>query len=84
MAGSGTGSNADSGGTNSTSTAIHCKRCLFVPRTYEALVQHVIEDHERIGYQVTAMIGHTNVVVPRAKPVIMVSAKAQGDKGIMV
>uniref|UniRef100_A0A8C2II18 Activity-dependent neuroprotector homeobox b n=1 Tax=Cyprinus carpio TaxID=7962 RepID=A0A8C2II18_CYPCA len=50
---------------------IHCKRCLFVPRTYEALVQHVIEDHERIGYQVTAVIGHTNVVVPRAKPVIM-------------
>uniref|UniRef100_A0A8C2PS61 Activity-dependent neuroprotector homeobox b n=1 Tax=Cyprinus carpio TaxID=7962 RepID=A0A8C2PS61_CYPCA len=82
-AGSGTGSNADSGSTNSTSTAIHCKRCLFVPRTYEALVQHVIEDHERIGYQVTAVIGHTNVVVPRAKPVIMVSAKAQGDKGII-
>uniref|UniRef100_A0AAR2KE99 Activity-dependent neuroprotector homeobox b n=1 Tax=Pygocentrus nattereri TaxID=42514 RepID=A0AAR2KE99_PYGNA len=52
-------------------TAIHCKRCLFVPRTYEALVQHVIEDHERIGYQVTAMIGHTNVVVPRPKPGIM-------------
>ncbi|XP_051518530.1 activity-dependent neuroprotector homeobox b [Myxocyprinus asiaticus] len=86
-AGSGTGSNANSStiavGANNTCTAIHCKRCLFVPRTYEALVQHVIEDHERIGYQVTAMIGHTNVVVPRAKPVIMVSPKAQGDKGIV-
>uniref|UniRef100_A0A8L0DRR9 Activity-dependent neuroprotector homeobox b n=1 Tax=Oncorhynchus mykiss TaxID=8022 RepID=A0A8L0DRR9_ONCMY len=50
---------------NANSNTIHCKRCLFLPRTYEALVQHVIEDHERIGYQVTAMIGHTNVVVPR-------------------
>ncbi|XP_056589739.1 activity-dependent neuroprotector homeobox b [Triplophysa dalaica] len=83
----GTSSNADSnssaGGPNNTSTTIHCKRCLFVPRTYEALVQHVIEDHERIGYQVTAMIGHTNVVVPRAKPVIMVSPKVQGDKGVI-
>uniref|UniRef100_A0AAY4DGP4 Activity-dependent neuroprotector homeobox protein n=1 Tax=Denticeps clupeoides TaxID=299321 RepID=A0AAY4DGP4_9TELE len=52
-------------------SGIHCKRCLFVPRTYEALVQHVIEDHERIGYQVTAMIGHTNVVVPRTKSMVM-------------
>ncbi|XP_067096678.1 activity-dependent neuroprotector homeobox b [Osmerus mordax] len=68
---------------NANSNTIHCKRCLFVPRTYEALVQHVIEDHERIGYQVTAMIGHTNVVVPRAKPVIMVSPKTAGDKGII-
>uniref|UniRef100_A0A671QZ33 Activity-dependent neuroprotector homeobox protein-like n=1 Tax=Sinocyclocheilus anshuiensis TaxID=1608454 RepID=A0A671QZ33_9TELE len=76
-------SSTDSCGTISTSTTIHCKRCLFVPRTYEALVQHVIEDHERIGYQVTAMIGHTNVVVPRVKPVIMLSPKAQGDKGII-
>lgn len=80
----GTTSNADSNSTaGNTSTGIHCKRCLFVPRTYEALVQHVIEDHERIGYQVTAMIGHTNVVVPRAKPVIMVSPKVQGDKGVI-
>ncbi|EPY88326.1 activity-dependent neuroprotector homeobox protein [Camelus ferus] len=31
--------------------SIHCKRCLFMPKSYEALVQHVIEDHERIGYQ---------------------------------
>ncbi|KAI4875058.1 hypothetical protein NFI96_010048 [Prochilodus magdalenae] len=44
---------------------IHCKSCLFVPRSYEALVQHVIEFHERIGHQVTAMIGHTNVIVAR-------------------
>lgn len=62
------------------STAIHCKRCLFVPRTYEALVQHVIEDHERIGYQVNAMIGHTNMVVPRSKSVGMVTPKSQGEK----
>uniref|UniRef100_A0A1A8A2R0 Activity-dependent neuroprotector homeobox b n=1 Tax=Nothobranchius furzeri TaxID=105023 RepID=A0A1A8A2R0_NOTFU len=65
------------------SNQIHCKKCLFVPRTYEALVQHVIEDHERIGYQVTAMIGHTSVIVPRAKPIIMFPPKAQGDKTII-
>ncbi|XP_072553339.1 activity-dependent neuroprotector homeobox b [Salminus brasiliensis] len=82
-AGNTTDSNSTAGAGNSSSTAIHCKRCLFVPRTYEALVQHVIEDHERIGYQVTAMIGHTNVVVPRAKPVIMVSPKAQGEKNVI-
>ncbi|XP_041702141.2 LOW QUALITY PROTEIN: activity-dependent neuroprotector homeobox b [Coregonus clupeaformis] len=67
---------------NANSNTIHCKRCLFVLRTYEALVQHVIEDHERIGYQVTAMIGHTNVVVPRVKPVIMVSPKP-GEKTVI-
>uniref|UniRef100_UPI00398E95CB activity-dependent neuroprotector homeobox b isoform X1 n=2 Tax=Pristiophorus japonicus TaxID=55135 RepID=UPI00398E95CB len=54
---------------------VHCKRCLFIPKTYEALVQHVIEDHERIGYQVTAMIGHTNVVVPRSKPLMLIAPK---------
>lgn len=78
--GSITDSNSPAGASNS--SAIHCKRCLFVPRTYEALVQHVIEDHERIGYQVTAMIGHTNVVVPRAKPVIMVAPKSQAEKSV--
>lgn len=72
---------------------VHCKRCLFIPKTYEALVQHVIEDHERIGYQVTAMIGHTNVVVPRSKPLMLIAPKPhdkalaagnyQGGKGSM-
>lgn len=82
--GNATDSNSSAGAGNSNSSAIHCKRCLFVPRSYEALVQHVIEDHERIGYQVTAMIGHTSVVVPRSKPVVMVSSKSPGDKsGIM-
>ncbi|XP_051788942.1 activity-dependent neuroprotector homeobox b [Erpetoichthys calabaricus] len=61
---------------------IHCKRCLFMPKSYEALVQHVIEDHERIGYQVTAMIGHTNVVVPRSKPLMLLAPKPQ-DKNIL-
>ncbi|XP_068603262.1 activity-dependent neuroprotector homeobox b [Brachionichthys hirsutus] len=71
-------------GTNNVlSNQIHCRKCLFVPRTYEALVQHVIEDHERIGYQVTAMIGHTSVIVPRPKPIIMVPPKTQGDKTII-
>ncbi|XP_034393119.1 activity-dependent neuroprotector homeobox b [Cyclopterus lumpus] len=68
---------------NVNSNQIHCKKCLFVPRTYEALVQHVIEDHERIGYQVTAMIGHTSVIVPRPKPIIMIPPKTQGDKTII-
>ncbi|XP_074537782.1 activity-dependent neuroprotector homeobox b [Halichoeres trimaculatus] len=85
--------NAQNGGTagppgdtktnNVNSNQIHCKKCLFVPRTYEALVQHVIEDHERIGYQVTAMIGHTSVIVPRPKPIIMSPPKTQGDKTII-
>uniref|UniRef100_A0A3Q3IV91 C2H2-type domain-containing protein n=1 Tax=Monopterus albus TaxID=43700 RepID=A0A3Q3IV91_MONAL len=84
--------NAQNGGTGNTDSSntnhvngnqIHCKKCLFVPRTYEALVQHVIEDHEKIGYQVTAMIGHTSVIVPRPKPIIMIPAKTQGDKTII-
>lgn len=76
--------NTDSSNTNNVnSNQIHCKKCLFVPRTYEALVQHVIEDHERIGYQVTAMIGHTSVIVPRPKPIIMIPPKTQGDKTII-
>ncbi|XP_068171265.1 activity-dependent neuroprotective protein a [Antennarius striatus] len=44
---------------------ILCKRCQFSTRSYEALVQHVIEYHERIGAQVTTMIGHANIVVSR-------------------
>lgn len=76
--------NTESNNTNNVnSNQIHCKKCLFVPRTYEALVQHVIEDHERIGYQVTAMIGHTSVIVPRPKPIIMIPPKIQGDKTII-
>ncbi|XP_069846091.1 activity-dependent neuroprotector homeobox protein isoform X2 [Dipodomys merriami] len=53
-----------------------------MPKSYEALVQHVIEDHERIGYQVTAMIGHTNVVVPRSKPLMLIAPKPQEKKGV--
>ncbi|KAL4630667.1 activity-dependent neuroprotector homeobox protein-like [Arapaima gigas] len=68
--------------THRDSDTIHCKRCLFIPRTYEALVQHVIEDHERIGYQVTAMIGHTSVVVSRPQSVVSLSQKPQ-DKSIL-
>ncbi|KAM6979841.1 activity-dependent neuroprotective protein a [Aplochiton taeniatus] len=46
---------------------ILCKRCQFSTRSYEALVQHVVEYHERIGSQVTTMIGHANVVVSRSQ-----------------
>ncbi|XP_066443733.1 activity-dependent neuroprotector homeobox protein [Eleutherodactylus coqui] len=68
------------GANASNESSIHCKRCLFMPKTYETLVQHVIEDHERIGYQVTAMIGHTNVVVPRSKPLMLIAPKPQDKK----
>ncbi|CAN2389852.1 nitric oxide homeostasis [Pristimantis euphronides] len=68
------------GASPSNESSIHCKRCLFMPKTYETLVQHVIEDHERIGYQVTAMIGHTNVVVPRSKPLMLIAPKPQDKK----
>ncbi|XP_062282937.1 activity-dependent neuroprotector homeobox b [Scomber scombrus] len=78
-----TGNTESSNTNNVNSNQIHCKKCLFVPRTYEALVQHVIEDHERIGYQVTAMIGHTSVIVPRPKPIIMIPPKTLGDKTII-
>ncbi|XP_035487405.1 activity-dependent neuroprotector homeobox a isoform X1 [Scophthalmus maximus] len=46
---------------------ILCKRCQFSTRSYEALVQHVIEYHERIGAQVTTMIGHANIIVSRSQ-----------------
>ncbi|XP_034539304.1 activity-dependent neuroprotector homeobox a [Notolabrus celidotus] len=46
---------------------ILCKRCQFSTRSYEALVQHVIEYHERIGAQVTTMIGHANIVVSKTQ-----------------
>lgn len=55
---------------------ILCKRCQFSTRCYEALVQHVIEYHERIGAQVTTMIGHANVTVARPQLLPDVSQKA--------
>uniref|UniRef100_A0A3Q1C671 C2H2-type domain-containing protein n=2 Tax=Amphiprion ocellaris TaxID=80972 RepID=A0A3Q1C671_AMPOC len=54
---------------------ILCKRCQFSTRSYEALVQHVIEYHERIGAQVTTMIGHANIVVPRPQSLPVMSRK---------
>ncbi|KAM9860214.1 activity-dependent neuroprotective protein a isoform 1-T2 [Aulostomus maculatus] len=54
---------------------ILCKRCQFSTRSYEALVQHVIEYHERIGAQVTTMIGHANVIVARPQSLPSVSQK---------
>ncbi|XP_020791499.1 activity-dependent neuroprotective protein a [Boleophthalmus pectinirostris] len=55
---------------NGVSNTILCKRCQFTTRSYEALVQHVVEYHERIGAQVTAMVGHANMMVskPQASP----------------
>ncbi|CAK6958358.1 activity-dependent neuroprotective protein a [Scomber scombrus] len=55
---------------------ILCKRCQFSTRSYEALVQHVIEYHERIGAQVTTMIGHANIIVSRSQTLTAASPKA--------
>lgn len=55
---------------------ILCKRCQFSTRSYEALVQHVIEYHERIGAQVTTMIGHANIVVSRPQSLPAAPQKA--------
>ncbi|XP_041638572.1 activity-dependent neuroprotector homeobox a [Cheilinus undulatus] len=54
---------------------ILCKGCQFTTRSYEALVQHVIEYHERIGAQVTTMIGHANVLVSRNQAFPVASQK---------
>ncbi|XP_005746437.1 activity-dependent neuroprotective protein a [Pundamilia nyererei] len=54
---------------------ILCKRCQFTTRTYEALVQHVIEYHERIGAQVTTMIGHANIIVSKPQSLPVMSQK---------
>ncbi|XP_059185979.1 activity-dependent neuroprotective protein a [Centropristis striata] len=55
---------------------ILCKRCQFSTRSYEALVQHVVEYHERIGAQVTTMIGHANILVSRPQSIPAASHKA--------
>ncbi|XP_076608315.1 activity-dependent neuroprotective protein a [Chaetodon auriga] len=55
---------------------ILCKRCQFSTRSYEALVQHVIEYHERIGAQVTTMIGHANIIVSRSQSLPNASQKS--------
>lgn len=64
-------------GANSVSgNNILCKFCQFSTRSYEALVQHVIEYHERIGAQVTTMIGHANIIVSRSQSLAVTSQKA--------
>lgn len=64
-------------GANSVSgNNILCKRCQFSTRSYEALVQHVVEYHERIGAQVTSMIGHANILVNKNQPLAGMSQKA--------
>lgn len=55
---------------------IFCKRCQFSTRSYEALVQHVIEYHERIGAQVPTMIGHANIVISRSQYLATTSQKS--------
>nr|XP_015815499.1 activity-dependent neuroprotective protein a [Nothobranchius furzeri] len=57
---------------------IYCKQCQFTTRMYEALVQHVLEFHERVGSHVTNMIGHANVLnsVPHSLPTMNQNAQA--------
>ncbi|XP_023810926.1 activity-dependent neuroprotector homeobox protein [Oryzias latipes] len=55
-------------GASSANNILFCKRCQFCARTYEALVQHVLDYHEHIGSQVTTMIGHASVVAPVLYP----------------
>lgn len=69
-------SSVKNGANSVTGNNILCKRCQFTTRNYEALVQHVIEYHERIGGQVTTMIGHANVVVSRAQNFPTMSQKS--------
>uniref|UniRef100_A0A1A7WYS2 Activity-dependent neuroprotector homeobox a n=1 Tax=Iconisemion striatum TaxID=60296 RepID=A0A1A7WYS2_9TELE len=56
---------------------IYCKQCQFTTRIYEALVQHVLEFHERVGSHVTNMIGHANVLNSGPQPLPTMNQNAQ-------
>lgn len=56
---------------------IFCKQCQFSTRSYEILVQHVLEYHERIGAQVTSMIAHANILVPVPQPFPAMNQRTQ-------
>ncbi|XP_024125598.1 activity-dependent neuroprotector homeobox a [Oryzias melastigma] len=55
-------------GASSANNILFCKQCQFCSRSYEALVQHVLDYHERIGSQVSTMIGHASVLAPAFYP----------------
>lgn len=69
-------SSVKNGAGSASGNNILCKRCQFSTRNYEALVQHVIEYHERIGAQVSTMIGHANILVSRTQYAPNASHKA--------
>lgn len=69
-------SSVKNGASSASGNNILCKCCQFSTRNYEALVQHVIEYHERIGAQVSTMIGHANILVSRSQYVPNASPKA--------
>lgn len=75
-------SNVKNGVSSINGNTILCKRCQFSTRSYEALVQHVVEYHERIGAQVTAMVGHANIMVgrPQASPLMFQKAQTIGNR----
>ncbi|KAM6927903.1 activity-dependent neuroprotective protein a [Xenentodon cancila] len=54
-------------GASSVNGNIFCKQCRYSTRSYESMVQHVVDYHERIGSQVTTMIGHANVLVAKTQ-----------------
>ncbi|XP_017286083.1 activity-dependent neuroprotector homeobox a [Kryptolebias marmoratus] len=56
---------------------IFCKQCQFSTRSYEVLVQHVLEYHERISAQVTSMIAHANISVPISQPFPVMNQKTR-------
>ncbi|KAM9813933.1 activity-dependent neuroprotective protein a [Neosynchiropus ocellatus] len=61
---------------------ILCKRCQFSTRNYEALVQHALEYHERIGPQViTDMIGHANILSKKQNPAITQKSSMMMNRG---
>ncbi|XP_053724044.1 activity-dependent neuroprotective protein a [Synchiropus splendidus] len=61
---------------------ILCKRCQFSTRNYEALVQHALEYHERIGPQVISdMIGHANILAKKQNPAITQKSSLLMNRG---
>lgn len=69
-------SSLKNGASSTNGNNILCKSCQFTTHSYEALVQHVIEYHERIGAQAATMIGHASVPVskPQFLPVMLQKA----------
>jgi hypothetical protein len=53
-----------------------------MPKSSEALKQHVITDHEHIGDQVNAMIRSKNIKVPHSKPLMLINSQEEKVMGL--